>query len=101
MHWNDLKFQVLRLGNNPQIVEDTTIFSPYFGEIVEAKDTIKDLGILVDRQLNYIDQLYKAVNKTKQKSGRVLWTFSIWDIYLLRTLWKSLIQCYLDYGNIL
>ena len=101
MRWNDLKFQVLRLGTNHQIIEDTTLFSPDFGEVVEAKDTIKDLGILVDRQLSYVEQLYKAVNKTKQKAGWVLRTFSTRDIPLLRTLWKSLIQCHLDYGNIL
>ena len=86
MRWNDLKFQVLRLGTNHQVIEDTTLFSPDFGEVVDAKDTIKDLGILVDRQLNYVDQLYKAVNKTKQKAGWVLRTFSTRDIPLLRTL---------------
>ena len=48
MQWNDLKFQVLRLGSKTDIIENTRIFSPNYGEVVKAKSTIKDLGILVD-----------------------------------------------------
>ena len=101
MRWNDLKFQVLRLGPKEEIKENTTIFSPDFGEVVEAKPVIKDLGILVDDGVRYEEQLYKAVSKAKQKAGWVLRTFSSRDVGLLRTVWRSLVQCHLDYGNIL
>ena len=76
MRWNDLKFQVLRVGPKVEIIENTTLFSPDFGEVVEAKSVIKDLGILVDDGVRYEDQLYKAVGKAKQKAAEVLTTFS-------------------------
>ena len=56
---------------------------------------------MVDNDLNYEDHLWRAVSKTKQKSAWVLMTFSTSDVSFLRTLWRSIIQCYLDYGNIL
>ena len=68
---------------------------------MEAKPLIKDLGILVDDEVRYEEQLYKAVSKAKQKAGWVLRTFSTRDVCLLRTVWRSLVQCHLDYGNIL
>ena len=83
------------------MINNTTVFSPDYGEVVEAKDTIKDLGILVDREFTYEDHLRKAVSKTKQKSAWVLRTFSTREVPFLRTLWRSIIQCHLDYGNIL
>ena len=46
-----------------EIKENTVIFSPDFGEVVEAKPVIKDLGILVDDNINYKNHLYKAVSK--------------------------------------
>ena len=51
--------------------------------------------------MRYEDQLFKAVSKAKQKAGWVLRTFSSRFVGLLRTLWRSLVQCHLDYGNIL
>ena len=92
---------MLRLGPKEDIKENTIIFSPDYGEVVEAKPVIKDLGILVDDEVRYEDQLYRAVSKAKQKAGWVLRTFSSRDVGLLRTFWRSLVQCHLDYGNIL
>ena len=45
MRWKDLKFQVLRLGPCEEIIENTTLFSPHYGEVEEAKCVIKDLEI--------------------------------------------------------
>ena len=101
MRWNDLKFQVLRLGSNMDLKFDTCIFSPGYEEIVEAKEVIKDLGVLVDDKLSYTDQLNSAVAKAKQKSAWVLRTFSTRKVSFLRTMWNTLVQCHLDYGCVL
>ena len=60
------------------------MFSLDYGEVVDSKDTIKDLQIMVDKEFTYKDYLRKAVSKTKQKSA-----------------WRSVIQCHLDYSIIL
>ena len=41
------------------------------------------------------------MKNSKQKAGWVLRTFSSRYAGLLRTEWRSLVQCHLDYGNIL
>ena len=60
MKWNDLMFQVLRLGSKVDIIENTTIFSPDYGDIVEYKESIKDLGLYVDSTLKHKAQLAEA-----------------------------------------
>ena len=101
MRWNELKFQLLRIGPNINLKENTLIFSPEYSDIVENKDVIKDLGIMIDEDISYIYQLNKAVNKTRQKSAWVLRTFSTRKIEFIRTMWNSCIQCHLDYRCIL
>ena len=100
MKWNELKFQILRIGRNESLKNDTVIFSPDYQEIVDRKDVIKDLGILIDQELNYYDQFNAAISKTKQKYSWVLRTFSTRDPEFMRTMWNSLVQCHLDYGYI-
>ena len=86
MSWNDLKFQVLRLGPNQELKDNTIIFSPDYGEVVEQKSSIKDLGILVDDSLSYGDQLSRAVSKATQKSSWVLRTFSTRKVEFMRSM---------------
>ena len=68
---------------------------------MESKEVIKDLGIMVDRGMNYEEHLRKVVSKTKQKTAWVLRTFSTREGRFLRIVWRTLIQCHLDYGSIL
>ena len=86
MRWNQDKIQVLRLGPNRELKEGTTIFSPEYAEVVEEKEVIKDLGLMVDFSLSYEQKLAKAVSKTNQKAGWVLRTFSTRNVEFLRTM---------------
>ena len=52
MKWNHTKFQVLRLGRNKDIKENTTYFSPEFENIVEECEVVRDLGIQIDNELS-------------------------------------------------
>ena len=69
--------------------------------LVDIMEQVKDWGFYVDKNLNYEEQLRKAVSKTKQKTAWVLRTFSTREVGFLRTFWRTTIQCHLDYGNIL
>ena len=60
MCWNDLKFQLLRIGKNENLKLDTVLFSPGMREIIERKDCIKDLGVLVDENLKYSEHIKKS-----------------------------------------
>ena len=101
MRWNDKKFQLLRSGHNRNLIEETSVFSPDFENIIESKPVIKDLGILVDSTLRYRDQITKVIKKANQKSSWILRTFHTRKPTFLRKIWKSLVQCHIDYGSVL
>ena len=98
MRWNSLKFQRLRIGN---VVSPVSLYTPDHTTEIEVKETIRDLGILVDSNMRYMNQLHKAVSKTNMKAAWILRTFSSREIQFMRKLWKSLLQCHMDYCNIL
>ena len=75
LKWNDLKFQMLRIGRNQELKENTLILNRDQNKIVESEDVIKDLGIKVDNELNYHQKLSAAINKTEQKVSWGLKTF--------------------------
>ena len=42
MRWNNDKFQLLRVGPNLELKENTYLFTPNFEDIIEQKPYIKD-----------------------------------------------------------
>ena len=101
MRWNNDKFQLLRVGPNLELKDNTYLFTPNFEDIIEQKPYIKDLGIYVDSNLNYKEQMKAAVRKADKKSSWIFRTFSTRDVHFMKKMWKSLVQCHLDYGSIL
>ena len=49
MKWNNLKLQLLRLGPESTLKEDTLLFSENLEQVVVESDSVKDLGVLIDR----------------------------------------------------
>ena len=101
MCWNRDKFQLLRVGPNREIKESTYLFSLDFEDVIEEKSNIKDLGILVDSDLRYKEQMKSAVSKANKKASWILRTFSNRSVEFMRKTWKVLVQCHLDYGSVL
>ena len=89
------------MGPNVDIKESTYIFTPDFEDVIEEKNCIKDLGIYIDGNLNYKEQMKSAVCKANKKASWILRTFSTRDIHFLKKTWKTLVQCHLDYGSVL
>ena len=101
MRWNENKFQVLRLGRNEVLKEDTLLFSPDYGEIIERKESVKDLGIIVDQDLSFKQQRQRALSKCWRKIGWISRNCATRSISFLKTVWTSLVQPHLDYGSIM
>ena len=73
----------------------------WLGILIEDKEKVKDLGIVVDVNLKYRTQMDNALNKANKKASWVFRTFTTRNVGFLKKLWKSAIQCHLDYGSIL
>ena len=50
------------------MIEDTLIFSPDYENVIESKSFTKDLGILVDTDMRYCEQMDAAVRKSNKKN---------------------------------
>ena len=101
MAWNNTKFQVLRLGRNRDIKENTSYFSPNFTNLVEEVEVVRDLGIQIDNRLTYDSHRSATLKKVWKKIGWVKRTFSTRSVSFIKTLWNSLLQPHIDYGSIL
>ena len=75
MAWNKLKFQLLRLGKSEYIKENTILCGQEFYSIIERKQVIKDLGVLVDDKITYSSHIKKSLAKTRRKIGWITRTF--------------------------
>ena len=75
MKWNDNKFQTMRIGKNNRMKEDTLLFTPKYDNVIEVKETIKDLRVLIDDDMRYNSQINSAISKANKKLGWVLRTF--------------------------
>ena len=101
MTWNQSKFQILRLGLNNDLKNETIYLAPDGKKVIETKNVVKDLGVMVDDQLSYNQHRQKAIKKTVQKLGWVKRTFANRTIPFLKVIWNSILQPHQDYGSIL
>ena len=68
--------------------------------ILESKLELKDLGVIVDNHLTFINQIPEKVNKANQIMGLIWRTFVFLDKHNFNLPYKSLVRPHIDYGNI-
>ena len=96
MLFNNKKFELLRYGRDEEIKHSTFYLSAN-DEIIEEKEQLRDLGIIVNNQANFNDHIEYVCSKVKQKSGWILRTFVCRLPFFMKLLWKQLIQPHVDY----
>ena len=96
MLFNNGKFELLRYGQDEDI-KAATFYLSADNEIIEEKEHLRDLGVIVNNKGNYDDHITHICAKVKQKSGWILRTFQSRQPFLLKLLWKQLVQPHIDY----
>ena len=96
MLFNNDKFELLRYGCNENIKESTFYISAN-DEVIEEKEVLRDLGIIVNNNADFNDHVEHICSKVKQKSGWIFRTFKNRKPYFLKVLWKQLVQPHFDY----
>ena len=97
MRFNSDKFELLRFGNNIELKESTSYFSPDMADIIEEKDSLRDLGITMNNKLTFRDHIDGISHKLKMKSSWLLRSFRCRDLKFMKTVWKSLALPIVDY----
>ena len=96
MLFNNKKFELLRYGPDEDI-KFSTFYLSADDEIIEEKENLRDLGVIVNNQGNFDDHISNVCAKVKQKAGWILRTFQSRQPFLLKLLWKQLVQPHVDY----
>ena len=97
MKLNGEKFQLLRYGPNEEIKRDTLYFTSDMNEVISQFSSLRDLGIIMSDDAKFKEHIDKVANKVRQKIGWVLRTFYTRRTDILKQLWKTLVQCHIDY----
>ena len=86
-----------RYGKDADLKENTTYFSGDTDEVIEEKEATRDLGVIMQSDGGFSDQIEKICSKVRQKSGWLFRTFYCRQGWFLRHMWNSLIQPHIDY----
>ena len=97
MEFNSNKFEVLRYGKNLEIKQSTSYLTPNCDDLIEEKDSLRDLGIIMSSDASFSNHVELVCSKVRQKSGWVLRTFNSKKTWFLKFMWKTLIQGHVDY----
>ena len=96
MKFNSDKFGLLRYGKNQELKDGTSYF-PADDNIIEEKEVLRDLGIMMNNVATFDEHIEKVCKTVKQKSGWILRTFRCRQPHIMKILWKQLVQPHIDY----
>ena len=97
MLFNCKKFEILRYGPKEDLKNNTQYFTPEYEDIIEAKESLRDLGIILSSDGKFKQHINNVCSKVRRKCGWVLRTFSCRSVPFMKFIWKSLIQPHIDY----
>ena len=100
MMFNDVKFELLRYGNNIELKESTSYVSPSF-QLIEEKETVRDLGVTLSADATFKTHISNIVEAAKKVSSWILRTFKTREKTTMLTLYKSLVRPILEYSSVL
>ena len=97
MEFNGSKFELLRYGSNQLVKENTTYFTPHYEDIIGEKENLRDLGIIMSSDCSFSSHVEAVCGKVRKKSGWIMRTFFSRKTHIMKFLWKTLVQGYIDY----
>ena len=97
MQFNGTKFQVLRYGLNEDVKNDTIYFTDNMENIIERFSSVKDLGMILSDDARFEEHIEKVSKTVRQKVGWITRTFFTRNTDHMKHLWKTLVQCHIDY----
>ena len=98
MKFNGSKFQILRYGPNEELKNNTLYFTGQMEEVIMQFSSLRDLGVIMSDVIMSVDaHIEKVVRKVRQKVGWLFRSFYTRRLDILKQLWKTLVQCDIDY----
>ena len=95
MELNASKFECWRYGPNSDLQQFP--YKSNTGCTIEERDHLKDLGVTMCRDGTFKKHIHTTVKTAQNQCSWILRTFMTREVIPMLTLWKSLVQCKLDY----
>ena len=74
MKFNSKKFELIRYGPNEQIKMNTLYFTPNMENVIDEKDELRDLGVIMSKDMKFSKHVAKICSSVRQKTG---WIHSV------------------------
>ena len=84
MLFNGKKFEILRYGTNANLKESTVYFTPNYNDVIEEKDSLRDLGIIMTNDGKFSNHVEHVCSKVKQKSEWIIRTFQCRQTWFMK-----------------
>ena len=97
--FNRVKCKTMHLGYNNNKYDEYLMYDGTNKLSLSETEVEKDLGVLIDRQLNFHEHTSSAVKKANSFLGTIKRTFSCMDAVMIKKLFASLVRPWLEYGN--
>jgi hypothetical protein len=97
MLFNSNKFEMMRYGDNEDLKISTNYFTPDCDGFIEIKESLRDLGVIMNDKGTFTNHIKHVCTKVTQKSSWILRTFQTRDLQFLKFMWKTLVQGHIDY----
>ena len=72
-------------------------FTESMAEMIQIVSLLRDLGVIMSDDGKFEEHIQNVVSKIRQKVGWMLRTFYTRRKDILKQLWKTLLQCHIDY----
>ena len=90
MEFNSLKFEILRYGAD-EALKQLTNYLTNIGTIIDEKDSVKDLGIIMSNDGSFTEHVNHVVDKAKTQMSSILRNFKSRSLNHMLCLWKSIV----------
>ena len=84
MLFNGKKFELLSYGTNEEIKESTNYLIPEYEDIVEVKENVCDIGIIISDDGTFSNHINQVGSKVQHKCDWILLTFSNRQTHFLK-----------------
>ena len=98
MEFNGDKFEMISHGKPSN--DDNRLYKGPNGEEIKEKQTIKDLGIVINEKSDFSDHITKTASACKAMSGFIMRTFKTRSTKPLLMLYKTYIRSKAEYCNL-
>ena len=101
MQFNSDKFELLPYDHCDSIKEFIDYFTGKYTDVIERKECLRDLGVIVQEDLLFTHHIAKVISNVRSKSGWILKSMVSRKPEIMRKVWECYILPCVDYCSIL